>query len=163
MLNHYAHRSMPIVSNPCAPYGAQGLDSFVLIWRHRERYPAERFRNAFHTPISLVDWSHDGQVLLAGSMTGEVLAWQFPTGQLLLANRLAHSYAPIQGISCSPGGAYVVALTLEWSLQVWRIATRECLALLPGHRCTTIIWSLDGDSFRTDDGLFWVEPEGGLV
>ena len=116
-------------SNPCAPYGAQGLDFLDLIWHHNRPQPVDRFVNAFQTPISVVDWSHDGHILLAGSITGEVLAWQFVTGGPLLANRSAHSYAPIMGISWSPGGYYLVALTRERTIQVWQVATRSASLL----------------------------------
>src|SRR5438552_4516521 len=133
---------LPFVSNPCSPYGAQGLDSSVLIWQHdQQQQPVECFLNAFQTPISVVDWSHDGSVLLAGSMTGEVLAWQFATGERLLANRHVHSYAPICGLSWSPGASYLVALTMARTLQIWHIATRMCLLVLPCQgQTTTIKW-----------------------
>jgi WD40 repeat protein len=153
MLKGPIHRTLPLVSNPCAPYGAQGLDSSILIWHRNRLQPVDRFMNAFQTPISVVDWSHDGHILLAGSITGEVLAWQFATGGRLLANRSAHSYAPIMGISWSPGGYYLVALTRERTIQVWQVATRECIALLPCHECTTVRWSLDGSRFTTNDGI----------
>jgi WD40 repeat protein len=154
---------LPPVSNPCAPYGAQGLDSSVLIWQHDQRHPVERFQNAFHTSISIVDWSQDGSILLAGSMTGKVLAWRFATGERVLANRHVHSYAPIVGLSWSPRGYYLVAVTMARTIQIWHVATRTCLLVLPcqGHT-TTITWELDDSGFRTDDGVVWVEPIGGV-
>ena len=153
---------LPLVPNPCAPYGAQGLDSSVLIWRDDDQQqPMKCFENAFQTDISVVDWSYYGDVLLAGSMTGEVLAWRFATGERLLANRHAHSYAPICGLSWSPGGYYLVAVTMARSIQIWEIATRTCL-VLPCQRDTEeIVWKLDGSGFRTNDGVVWNEPEGG--
>jgi WD40 repeat protein len=163
MLKRPTYRTLPLVSNPCAPYGAQGLDSSILIWHHDRSQPVDRFMNAFQTPISVVDWSHDGRILLAGSMTGEVLAWQFATGGRVLANRSARSYAPIMGISWSPGGYYLVALTRERIIQVWQVATRECIALLLCHGCTTVRWSLDGRDFTTNDGISWSDGEGDLI
>jgi WD40 repeat protein len=154
---------LPLVPNPCAPYGAQGLDSSVLIWRDDDqKQPVKRFENAFQTDLSVVDWSQYGDVLLAGSMTGEVLVWQFATGKLLLANRHAHSYAPICGLSWSPGGYYLVAVTMACTIQIWQVATRECLLVLPCRGCTTTItWELDGSGFRTDDGVVWAEQQQG--
>lgn len=153
--------TLPVVPHPCAPYGAQGWDSCVLI-QDGQQHPLYRFENAFQTRISVVDWSHDGNVLLAGSITGEVLAWQFATGERILANRHRHSYAPICGLSWSPGGSYLVAMTLACTLQIWQVATRECLLVLPCHgRTATIAWSLDGSGFQTDDGIRWMESEKG--
>ena len=34
MILQHTHPTLPFVPNPCVPYGAQGLDSSVLIWRH---------------------------------------------------------------------------------------------------------------------------------
>ncbi|MBA2678648.1 MAG: WD40 repeat domain-containing protein [Ktedonobacteraceae bacterium] len=152
---------LPVVPNPCAPHvGAQGLDSSVLVWHHQQPQPVCRFRNGFQTPISVVDWSYDGTVIVAGSMTGEVLAWRFATREPLLANRYAHSYAPICGLSWSPGGYYLVAITMACTIQIWQVATRECLLVLPCRGCTTTItWELDGSEFITDDGVVWNEPE----
>jgi WD40 repeat protein len=132
-----------------------------LIWYHDQQQPVERFRNAFHTPISVVDWSHDGSILLAGSITGEVLAWRFATGERVLANRHVHSYAPIVGLSWSPGGYYLVALTMARTIQIWQVTTRTCLLVLPCQGdTTTITWELDGSGFRTNDGVVWVEQIG---
>jgi WD40 repeat protein len=161
------HDTLPLISNPSIPYGAQGLDASILIWHRRQhQHPVYRFLNAFQTPISVVDWSADGSILLAGSMTGEVLAWRFATGELLLANRHAHSYAPLCGLSWSPGGAYLVAITMARTIQIWRVAIRECLLVLPCQGCTTMItWSPDGSVFSTNDGVVWHEAasEGGWV
>ncbi len=155
MLKQY---TLPFVSHPSAPYEAQGVASSVLIWLHRQHHPVYRFLNAFQTTISVVDWSPDGNILLAGSMTGEVLAWRFATGDILLANRHAHSYAPLCGLSWSPGGDYLVALTMARTLQIWRVATRSCLLVLPCQGDTTMItWSLDGSGFSTNDGVIWNE------
>ena len=148
----YPSYSAPCVQPLCPVWGA-GVGFPILIWHRNRPQPVDRFMNAFQTPISVVDWSHDGHILLAGSITGEVLAWQFVTGGRLLANRSAHSYAPIMGISWSPGGYYLVALTRERTIQVWQVATRECIALLPCHECTTVRWSLDGSRFTTNDGI----------
>jgi WD40 repeat protein len=159
--NQKVCRALPPVSNPCAPYGAQGLDSSVLIWHHHQRQLVYRFRNAFQTTLSVVDWSHDGTVILAGSITGEVLAWRLATGVPLLANRRAHAYAPIVGVSWSPGGRYLAARTIDFTIQVWQVATRECIAILPCHRRTTHLkWSLNGNGFATNDGISWADtPE----
>jgi WD40 repeat protein len=164
MLKKHAERILPLVSNPCAPYGAQGLDSSIIIWHGHQRQPMTRFLNAFKTPISVVDWSLDGSILLAGSITGEVLAWRFTTGELLLANRHAHSYAPICRLSWSPGGCYLVAITCERTMQIWLVETRECLAVLPcSCRPTSLKWSLDGSGFITNNGVAWTDLalEGG--
>jgi WD40 repeat protein len=161
MVLQHARHTLPLVPNPCAPYGAQGLDYSVLIWHHDQ--PVERFLNAFQTTISVVDWSHDGRILLAGSLTGEVLAWHIATGERLLANRHAHSYAPIVGISWSLRGTYLVAVTMARTIQIWQVATRKCLLVLPCHgHTTTITWGRDGSGFRTNDGVVWTEPTGGL-
>ncbi len=160
MLQQKVRHDLPIVPHPLAPYGAQGVDSSLLIWYDDQ--PVKRFLNAFQTAISVVDWSPDGSILLAGSMTGEVLAWRFATGERLLANRHAHSYAPIAGISWSPGGEYLVALTMARTIQIWQVAIRECLLVLPCHgRTTMITWLLDGNGFQTDDGVVWIEQETG--
>jgi WD40 repeat protein len=163
MLKQNVRHFLPLVPNPWAPYGAQGLDSSILIWRDDDqKQPMMRFENAFQTDFSVVDWSHYGDLLLAGSTTGEVLAWRIATGERLLANRHAHSYAPICGLSWSPGGYYLVAVTMACTIQIWQVATRECLLVLPCRGCTTTItWNLDGSGFRTDDGVVWNEPEGG--
>jgi WD40 repeat protein len=161
MFQQKVRNILPAVSNPWAPYGAQGLDASVLIWHYNQQKPGERFLNAFHTPISVVDWSQDGSILLAGSMTGEVLAWRFETGERLLANRHAHSYAPICGLSWSPGGDYLVAITMARTIQIWRVAARTCLVLPCQGDTTSITWELDGSGFRTNDGVVWNEPEGG--
>lgn len=156
MFAQKAGRILPLVSNPWAPYGAQGLDASVLIWQRHQRQPVDRFVNGFQTTISVVDWSHDGSILLAGSMTGEVLAWQFETREPLLANCHAHSYAPICGLSWSPGGHYLIAITMARTIQIWQVATRECLLVLPCQgSTTTITWGLDGSGFHTNDGVVW--------
>lgn len=152
-----ARRTLPVVPHPLGPYGAQGVDSSLLIWHHDQL--ENSFVNPFQTAISVVDWSHDGSILLAGSMTGEVLAWCFETGERLLDTRHRHSYAPICGLSWSPGGAYLVAVTLAHTIQIWEIATRTCLVLPCQNRTTTITWELDGSGFRTNDGVVWNEPE----
>jgi WD40 repeat protein len=159
---HNVRHVLPVVPNPCAPiWGAQGLDSSVLIWHNDQGQPVKRFVNAFSTGISVVDWSRYGDVLLAGSMTGEILAWRFETGERLLANRHAHSYAPICGLSWSPGDCYLAALTMARTIQIWQIATRTCL-VLPCHGDTTsITWGLDGSGFATNDGIVWNERKGG--
>jgi len=151
---------LPLVSNPCAPYSAQGTEDSILIWHFNESVKC--FPNAFQTMISVVDWSSDGTILIAGSMTGEVLAWRFATGALILANRHAHSYAPIAGLSWSPGGDYLVALTMARTIQIWQVATRKCLAVLPCQGRTTLMtWRPDGNGFWTNDGVVWTESAGG--
>ena len=162
MLKQKVRQALPVVPNPWAPHtGAQGLDSSVLIWHDHQQRPIDRFENAFQTEITVVDWSRYGSILLAGSITGEVLAWQFATRELLLANRHTHSYAPICGLSWSPGGYYLVAITMASTIQIWQVATRTCLVLPCQGDTTTITWKLDGSGFRTNDGVVWHEPEGG--
>jgi WD40 repeat protein len=159
-------QTLPLVSNPALPYEAQGVDASILIWQHHHHRPLYRFLNAFQTTLSVVDWSPDGRILLAGSMTGEVLAWRFATGELLLANRHAHSYAPLCGLSWSPGGDYLAAITMARTIQIWHLATRACLLVLPCQGCTTMItWSLDRSGFSTNDGVVWHELQlaGGQV
>jgi WD40 repeat protein len=160
MILQRTRSTLPLVPNPCAPYGAQGLDSSVLIWHDGQEDPTVRFLNPFQTIISVVDWSHYGSILLAGSMTGEVLAWDVTTGERVLANRHAHSYAPICGLSWAPGGAYLVAITMARTIQIWHVATRTCLVLPCQGSTTTITWKLDGSGFKTNDGVVWVEREG---
>jgi hypothetical protein len=55
MLKHNVRQFLPAVPNPWAPYGAQGLDSSVLIWHDNQRQPICRFENAFQTEITVVD------------------------------------------------------------------------------------------------------------
>jgi WD40 repeat protein len=159
---HNVRHLLPIVPNPCAPiWGAQGLDSSVLIWDSDRQQVVDQFVNAFQTEITVVDWSSDGRILLAGSITGEVLAWWFATVLRLLDNRHTHSYAPICGLSWAPGGRYLVAITMARTIQIWEFATRTCLVLPCQGDTTTIRWELDGSAFRTNDGMTWKEPEGG--
>jgi WD40 repeat protein len=157
--NQKARRVLPLVPHPLGPIGAQGVDSSLLIWHHDQL--KNRFVNPFQTIISVVDWSHDGSILLAGSVTGEVLAWRFETGERLLDNRNAHSYAPIVGVSWSPEGEYLVAVTMARTIQIWRVETRTCLVLPCQGNTQEIIWKLDGNGFRTNDGVVWNESEGG--
>ena len=161
MILQRTRHTLPLVPNPCAPYGARGLDSSVLIWHDDQEDPIVRFLNPFQTTISVVDWSYYGSLLLAGSMTGEVLAWDVATGERVLANRHAHSYAPICGLSWAPIGAYLVAVTMAQTLQIWHVATRTCLVLPCQGSTTTITWNLDGSGFKTNDGIVWTEREGG--
>ncbi|MBA2391972.1 MAG: WD40 repeat domain-containing protein [Ktedonobacteraceae bacterium] len=155
----HVSRVFPPIPHPHAPYGAQGVEDMVMIWHHHE--PKKVFENPFQTAITVVDWTHDGNVVLAGSITGEVLAWRLDTGERLLANRHAHSYAPIVGVSCSPGGAYVVAITMAQTIQIWRVETRTCLVLPCHGKTTTITWERDGSGFRTNDGVDWSIPMEG--
>jgi WD40 repeat protein len=161
MILQRTHSTLPFVPNPCAPYGAQGLDSSILIWHDDQENPTVRFLNPFQTSISVVDWSHYGSILLAGSMTGEVLAWDIATGERVLANRYAHSYAPICGLSWAPGGVHLVAITMARTIQIWHVATRTCLVLPCQGSTTTVTWNLDGSGFKTNDGVVWSEREGG--
>ncbi len=161
MIKQKSCKDLPVVSNPCAPYGAWGLDSCVLVCRHDRTERMERFQNAFKTALSVVDWSYDGTILIAGSITGEVLAWEFATRTLVLANRHAHSYAPISGLSWAPGGRHLVAITMARTIQIWNVATRTCMVLPCQGDTEEIVWELDGSGFRTNDGVVWTEPEGG--
>jgi WD40 repeat protein len=161
MILQHTQQDLPFVPNPCVPCGAQGLDSSVLIWRDDQDDPMVRFPNAFQTTISVVDWSHDGRMLLAGSMTGEILVWDFTTGERILANRHAHSYAPICGLSWAPGGSYLVAITMARTIQIWHVATRTCLVLPCQGSTTVITWKFDSSGFKTNDGVVWNEPAEG--
>jgi WD40 repeat protein len=158
---HNARHLLPIVPNPYAPHwGAQGLDSSVLIWDRDLQQVVDQFVNGFQTSVSVVDWSRYGSFLLAGSITGEVLAWNFATGESLLANRHAHSYAPICGLSWSPGDCYLVAITMARTIQIWQVATRTCLVLPCQGDTTSITWELDGSGLTTNDGVVWNERKG---
>ena len=144
------------VLSPSGIMTAQVRGNRVFVWwqhEHGSATPLRCFRNGFATPIAVVNWSPDGTLLLAGSLTGEVLAWQVRQETVLLANRFSSHLDPIVEVVCSPMGTHVAALTASGTIQVWEIARRLCVAQFACNRqATSLIWSEDGRRLATVNG-----------
>lgn len=130
------------VSAAC--YVASIQDNALVVSTNEGVYRAT-LRNGFSTPLTTVNVARNGSCLVAGSRTGEVLAWETSGFALRLANRAAATLiAPILDIECSPRGNFLAALTSTREVQVWDIFQRLCLhTARVDDETTSLTWAED--------------------
>ena len=136
------------------------MQGTAVVVRTHEMVYLTTVRNGFGTPLTCVNFSPDGAILLAGSVTGEALAWDMRNAyRSVLANRAPRSSASVLEIVCSPRNRFVAVLTTSCELHVWCLLHR--LLLLRANVSpfsTWLSWSDDERTLTTNQGnLFHLE------
>jgi WD40 repeat protein len=142
--------------SPQGTYLARCRDWKVVIWGNGSPQPVRVFANGYRTEVTAVGWSPDERMVVAGSATGEVLAWNVSSEELLLASRYPNHYDPILALSWSSAYDYLAALCASHQIQVWDMYASRCIDVVPcGSAARHLSWSPDGLQLRTDTGERW--------
>ena len=140
------------VLSPMGNCVAYSEGASVVVRTHEGVY-LKTLKNGFGTPITTLDFSPDGSMLMAGSITGEVLVWDIPTYRILLANRAPLPLSPILDIVGSPKNTYVAVLDGRCELRIWSLRHRTCiLQQSVSGGATFLTWSLNEAVVVTNDG-----------
>lgn len=142
--------------SPQGTYLARCRDWRVVIWESRSHQPIRVFANGYLSPLTTVNWSPDGRIVVAGSATGEILAWNWNREELLVASRYPNYYYPIVALAWSPVRDYLAALNAGNQIQVWDMRVCRCIVVLScGREARNVSWSSDGQELRTDSNECW--------
>ena len=147
----------PSVKKGVSPRGdriASYRDHFIELHTDEGVY-LSTFINGFATNFSCVKFSHDARMLIAGSVTGEVCAWDMEHKgyPVLLMNRVTRSYAPCRDIVSAPSGTAIALLSEAHEVQVWCVQHRVLMEQLSVHpNARRLDWSVDSCVLSTDAG-----------
>ncbi len=95
------------------------------------------FTEAFGSILS-VALSPDGEVLMAGTATGEIRLWQAATGIPLHACQ-GHTHW-VRSVVFSPDGSILASGSDDQTVRLWDTSTGQCIKILQGH--THRVWSV---------------------
>ncbi len=140
--------------SPCGQYAAAGQGTQVLVWDAVHEHPIVVFGNPYKTAISVVNWSPDGRILLAGSCDGAILAWDIVRKSLLLTGRVPYVFSPLIEVACARQPC-IAGLHAGGQVQVWNLRTRELITREFSPGATDLSWLPDGQFLSTNSGDRW--------
>jgi len=93
---------------------------------------------AHSDPVSSVDFSRDGTLLVSGSYDGLIRLWETQSGQCLRTLVKNDDNQPVSFVKFSPNTQFILAATLNSSLRLWKFGGGEqqqfkCLKTYRGH------------------------------
>jgi WD40 repeat protein len=105
---------------------------------------APRLLEGHIAPVSSIDFSADGRLLVSGSWDKTVRVWNVETGA---QQRLLEGHeGQVESVAFGPDGKTVISGGFDTSVRQWDIASGEALAVLAGHEnvVTSVAFSPDG-------------------
>jgi WD40 repeat protein len=96
---------------------------------------------------AVADFSADGQQIMFGTDNGSVLVFDRATGRKFL--ELIASEGEVDSVKFSPDAKHALVITKDNSMQVWDLATRERIFVVPGVDQAT--FSPDGGQILTTE------------
>lgn len=113
------------------------------------------FTEAFGTILSVI-FNPDGELLAAGTSTGEVRLWEATTG-IPVRICLGHS-GWIYSVAFSPDGQRLASGSEDRTVRLWEVSTGRCLTTFSGHE--NRIWSV---AFSPDQRLLASGSHDGTI
>ncbi|PSN61266.1 WD40 repeat-like protein [Corynespora cassiicola Philippines] len=113
-----------------------------------------------HTgPIHGVGFSPNGRLVISRSLNSGVQMWELATKRYCMLQ--THS-SIIRAIAFSPDSHFVASISGDGKAQVWEVATgarlRETVLEKEDSCVSTVVFSSDGHSLRTEQGLIPLRP-----
>jgi WD40 repeat protein len=116
----------------------------VWLYDPHDLSAAPRFLQGHTAPVSSVDFSADGRLLVSGSWDKTVRVWDVASGaqQALLEGHTGQ----VESVAFGPDGRAVVSGGFDTSVRIWDVAQGKERQMLEGHQnvVTTVAFSPDG-------------------
>ncbi len=104
--------------------------------------------------ILAVAFSHNGQILAAGTVTGEIRTWQVSHNTPFITFQGHTNW--VWSVAFSPDGQTLASGSDDRTVRLWRLTSGQTLKILPGHtdRVRSVAFSPDGQTLASgsEDG-----------
>jgi Tol biopolymer transport system component len=128
----------------------QGVDLPEVNFDHAD-LATSVFTDTFGSILS-VAFSHDGDLLAAGTFTGEVKVWHAASALPLHTFR-GHTDV-VRSVAFSPDGKTLASGSADRTVHLWEVSSGRCLKILQVQNSTvlTVAFSPDGKTLVSGDG-----------
>jgi len=112
-------------------------DESICIWDVKAGVCLKRLP-AHSDPVSSLDFSRDGSLLVSGSYDGLIRLWETQSGQCLRTLVKSEDNQPVSFVKFSPNTQFILAATLNSTLKLWKFGDQsvnqfKCLKTYRGH------------------------------
>jgi len=123
-----------------------GYDNFIRVFNVNDSQELMKMKGYSHSSI---DWSPDGNKIVAGSYGGYAFVWDAKNGNLLF--RLEGHSNSVNSVSFSPDSSFIVSSSTDTSIKIWDAITGNLVFTLIDNKnknenllARSVSWSPDG-------------------
>jgi WD40 repeat protein len=121
-----------------------GRDQFVRLWKGTIGQKLAEMEK-LEDDCTTLAFSHDGRVLAAASIHGELSLWSLSSNLPELLNRWETKVFPTYNLVLSPDGAHLATAGYDQRVRLWDISEPQTLRQLPAFDGTTFPTALSPD------------------
>lgn len=100
-------------------------DENIRIWDIKQS-KCLRILAAHSDPVTAVNFSPDGTIIVSASHDGLIRLWDTRTGQCL-KTLVGQTKSPVMYVRFSPNGKYILASTMDGCLRLWEYMRDKCV------------------------------------
>lgn len=116
----------------------------IWLYEAHDLDAAPRFLQGHTAPVSSIDFSSDGHLLVSGGWDKTLRLWDMDAGTQ--RTLLEGHNGQVESVAFSPDDTMIVSGGFDSTLRLWDVESGETVATLPGHEntITSVAYSPDG-------------------